>query len=259
MTAPSPLGLVAGGGRLPEILRAARPCFAVGLAGFADAKLADIVLPVGRVGAIFDALRGAGCREIVLAGYFRRPSFAALRLDRTGLGVLLRLLPVWGGDASLLARVVREFERGGFQVLGAQDVAPDLLARAGAMGATAPTPTDLADIAAGFAAAKALGGTQRGQAVLARGAAILAREGRGGTAAMLRGAEASGSILVKAAMPGQDRRVDLPTIGPDTIAQARAAGLRGIAVEAAAALIVDRAETAKAADAAGMFLFGAAP
>lgn len=258
MTASSPLGLIAGGGRLPEILRAARPCFAVGLAGFADTKLADIVLPVGRVGAIFAALRGAGCREVVLAGYFRRPSFAALRVDRAGLGVLLRLLPVWGGDASLLARVVREFERAGFVVLGAQDVAPDLLARAGAMGATAPSPSDLADIAAGVAAAKALGGTQRGQGVLVRAGAVLAREGRGGTAAMLRGVDARGSILVKAAMPGQDRRVDLPTIGPDTVAQARESGLRGIAVEAGAALILDRAETAARADAAGILLFGAA-
>jgi UDP-2,3-diacylglucosamine hydrolase len=251
-----PLGLIAGGGRLPEILRAARSCYTVGLAGFADPATADIVLPVGRAGAIFEALRKAGCREIVLAGYFRRPSFAALRLDWTGLGVLVRLLPVWGGDASLLARVVREFERGGFQVLGAHDVAPELLAPAGVLGAVAPAP---ADVAAGFAAAKALGGTQRGQAVLVRDGAILAREGRGGTAAMLRGVDARDSTLVKAAMPGQDRRVDLPTIGPDTIAQARAAGLRGIAVEAGAALILDRAATAAAADAAGIFLFGATP
>jgi UDP-2,3-diacylglucosamine hydrolase len=255
----APLGLIAGGGRLPELLRAARSCYTVGLAGFADPTRADIVLPVGRAGAIFAALRDAGCREIALAGYFRRPSFAALRLDWTGLGVLLRLLPVWGGDASLLARVVREFERAGFAVLGAHDVLPDLLARAGAFGAATPIESERADIVAGFAAAKALGATQRGQGVLVRGRAILAREGRGGTQAMLRGADARGAILVKAAMPGQDRRVDLPTIGPATIGQARAAGLRGIAVEAGAALVLDRAETTAAADAAGIFLFGATP
>ncbi|MCM0021208.1 MAG: UDP-2,3-diacylglucosamine diphosphatase LpxI [Tagaea sp.] len=254
----APLGLIAGGGRLPEILRAARPCFTVGLAGFADPKIADILLPVGRVGAIFAALRGAGCREVALAGYFRRPGLAALRVDWTGLGVLSRLLSVWRGDASLLARVVGEFERAGFVVLGAQDVAPALLASEGAMGSLAPAPADRADIAAGFAAAKALGGTQAGQAVLVKDGAILAREGRGGTATMLRGADARGSVLVKVAMPGQDRRVDLPTIGLDTAAQARDAGLRGIALEAGAALIVDRDATAAACDAAGVFLFGAA-
>jgi UDP-2,3-diacylglucosamine hydrolase len=255
----APLGLIAGGGRLPEILRAARRSYTVGLAGFADPDRADIVLPVGRVGAIFEALRGAGCREVVLAGYFRRPGFAALRLDRTGFGVLLRLLPVWGGDASLLARVVREFERAGFAVLGAHEVAPELLAPEGAMGSLAPNSAEPADIAIGFAAAKALGGTQRGQAVLAKDGAILAREGRGGTAAMLRGQDARGAVLVKVAMPHQDRRVDLPTIGPDTAAQARDAGLRGIALEAGAALVVDRDATAAACDAAGVFLFGATP
>jgi DUF1009 family protein len=251
------LGLVAGGGRLPEILRGARGCFTVGLEGFADPKLADIVLPAGRTGAIFAALRGAGCREIVLAGYFRRPGLAALKLDRTGLGVLLRVLPAWGGDASLLARVIREFERAGFAVLGAQDVVPDLLAPEGKMGALAPP--DPREVALGLAAAKALGATQRGQAVLVRDGSVIAREGRGGTAAMLRSADSRGATLVKAAMPGQDRRADLPVVGPDTIAQARAAGLRGIAVEAGAALVLDRAETAAAADAAGIFLYGAAP
>lgn len=253
----APLGLIAGGGRLPEILRAARPCFTIGLEGFADPKLADVSIAVGRAGAIFEALRRAGCREVVLAGYFRRPSFAALRVDRTGLGVLLRLLPGWGGDASLLARVVREFERAGFRVLGAQDVAPALLAPEGPAGARVPDASTRADIAVGFAAAKALGRTQRGQAVLVKDGAVLAREGRGGTAAMLRSADARGAVLIKAAMPGQDRRVDLPTIGPDTVVQARTAGLRGIALEAGAALILDRAETAAAADAAGLFVFGA--
>ncbi|MFM7345300.1 MAG: UDP-2,3-diacylglucosamine diphosphatase LpxI domain-containing protein, partial [Tagaea sp.] len=140
--------------------------------------------------------------------------------------------------------------------LGAQDVVPELLAPEGALGAVAPAS---AEIAFGLAAAKAWGGTQKGQAVLVRDGAVVAREGRGGTAAMLRGHDARGAVLVKAAMPGQERRVDLPTIGPDTVAQARDAGLRGIAVEAGAALILDRAETAAAADAAGLFLAGARP
>ncbi|MFM8799597.1 MAG: LpxI family protein [Tagaea sp.] len=253
----APLRLIAGGGRLPETLRAARPTAIDTSASSGSAKPSRPIVKHGRAGAIFEALRRAGCREVVLAGYFRRPSFAALRVDRTGLGVLLRLLPGWGGDASLLARVVREFERAGFRVLGAQDVAPSLLAPEGPAGARVPDASTRADIAIGFAAAKALGRTQRGQAVLVKDGAVLAREGRGGTAAMLRSADARGAVLIKAAMPGQDRRVDLPTIGPDTVVQARTAGLRGIALEAGAALILDRAETAAAADAAGLFVFGA--
>lgn len=257
--APPRIGLIAGGGRLPELLREAKPdLYVVGLEGSADPAFADRMLPAGQAGAIFAALRDAGCRQVVLAGRFRRPSFVKLRLDWAGLGVLLRLLPVWGGDASLLARVVGEFERAGFAVIGAHDLRPDLLASAGALGTQTPTQAEMNDIAAGFAAAKALGRAERGQAVLVQGGEVRAREGRAGTQALMAGARFPGGVLVKAAMPGQDMRVDLPTIGPETIEQARQTGLRGIAIEAGAALILDRAATIAAADAAGIFVYGAA-
>ena len=70
-------------------------------------------------------------------------------------------------------------------------------------------------------------------------------------------------MLFKGPKPGQDRRIDLPAIGPATVAGAAAAGLAGIAVEAGGVMILDRAETIAAADAAGLFLWvrphGAAP
>lgn len=257
---PLKIGLIASGGRLPELLREARPdMFVLGLEGSVDPKLADVILPVGKAGAIFAALRQAGCTHVGMAGLFLRPSFAGLRLDWTGFRVLLRLLPVWGGDASLLARVLAEVERAGFKVMGVPEMRPDLLATAGAYGRETPTDKERADIDAGFAAAKALGRTERGQAVLVRDGAVRAKEGRGGTTALINSGALPGGILVKAAMPGQDRRVDLPTIGLDTIDQAKRAGLRGIAVEAGAAIVMDRDAMAKAADAAGIFVCGVTP
>jgi DUF1009 family protein len=67
-----------------------------------------------------------------------------------------------------------------------------------------------------------------------------------------------GGILVKAAKPGQDRRIDLPTIGVHTVGAAVAAGLRGIAVEAGSTLIVDGSAIGDAADRAGLFVIGVA-
>jgi DUF1009 family protein len=69
----------------------------------------------------------------------------------------------------------------------------------------------------------------------------------------------AGGVLVKLVKPGQDRRADLPTIGPRTVAGAAAAGLRGIAVEAGGTLIADRVEAIAAADRAGLFLLGLDP
>jgi DUF1009 family protein len=67
-----------------------------------------------------------------------------------------------------------------------------------------------------------------------------------------------GGVLVKIAKPGQDRRLDLPSIGPATVEAASRAGLRGIAVEAGGALVVDRDAVVRAADASGLFVIAIA-
>jgi DUF1009 family protein len=99
---------------------------------------------------------------------------------------------------------------------------------------------------------------------------VLALEAAEGTDAMLarvaalpmavRGeAGARRGVLVKCAKPIQDRRIDLPTIGVDTLEAAAKAGLSGLAVEAGGALIVDRAAVVARADALGMFVVGFTP
>jgi DUF1009 family protein len=65
-----------------------------------------------------------------------------------------------------------------------------------------------------------------------------------------------GGVLVKARKPGQERRADLPVIGVATVEAAARAGLRGIAVEAGGALVLDRAAVAQMADRLGLFVVG---
>jgi len=94
--------------------------------------------------------------------------------------------------------------------------------------------------------------------VIAAGGRVVAWEGPQGTEAMIAaaGLEARGGMLVKAMKPGQEPRVDLPAVGPDTVDQAVAAGLRGISVEAGRSLILDRDEMIRRADAAGLAVHG---
>jgi DUF1009 family protein len=261
------LAILAGGGPLPRLLADAaaaqgRPVHILAFDGFCEpetwAGLPHDVVPLAKVGRLFAALAASGSADVVLAGPVRRPKLRHLAFDLTGLLTFVRLLPAWGGDASLLARVLRLIEARGYRALGAHDILPGLLAPAGPLGRHAPDAAALADISAGFAAARTLGAGGRGQAVLVRGGHVVAREDRAGTAALLRTPGAAGAILVKAAMPGQDRRVDLPTIGPQTVAEAVRAGLRGIAVEAGETLVLERARTIEAADAAGLFVHGIA-
>jgi UDP-2,3-diacylglucosamine hydrolase len=276
MTADPCVGLVAGGGELPVALAshlraAGARYFVARIQPFADAALADhpgADFPLGQFGARFAALRAAGCTEVVIIGNVRRPDLSQLDPDPLMMSLLPRLLEAGQrGDDALLREVVRVFEEQGFSVRGAETVLGDLLAPAGPLGTMAPDAAALADIAKADHLVADLGRWDIGQGAVVCEGLVLAVEAQEGTDAMLarvaslpvavRGvAEARRGVLLKRPKPQQERRVDLPVIGVETIARAAAAGLAGVAVEAGGALISDRAAVAAAANAAGLFVFG---
>src|SRR6185312_7804854 len=144
---------------------------------------------------------------------------------------------------------------------------PELLAGKGRLGDETPSPDDKADIAMAFKVVSALGQLDVGQAAVVVKGHVLAVEAAEGTDAMLiRCAElresgrarrrAKAGVLVKAPKPGQEERVDLPTIGPETVRKAAAAGLAGIAVAAGQVLMAERAASIEAANQTGLFLVG---
>lgn len=272
--ASSPLGILAGGGTLPIQLAAAcrasgRPVFAVALKGHADPALLGHIphktLRLGAAGAILAALRGAGCRELVLIGAIRRPALASLRPDPAGARLLARVgRAAFAGDDGLLRAVIRVLEEEGFAIRAAQDFLPALLAPPGLLTRAAPDAAARADIARGVAVARALGAADAGQGCVIQQGLVLALEAIEGTDAMLARAgtlarPGPGGVLVKLAKPGQEQRADLPTLGPSTVRAAAAAGLRGIAYAAGASLLADRDALVAAADAAGLFLLGLDP
>lgn len=135
------------------------------------------------------------------------------------------------------------------------------MAPSGLLTAKAPEAGDLQDIKDGTAAALKLGLTDRGQGVVAHDGVVLL-EDRDHTDGLLRRAGARdvrGGVLVKLAKPQQDRRLDLPVIGPETVAAAKAARLSGIAIEAGGAIIARRRRLIEDADEAGLFILGLDP
>lgn len=274
MSEATPLGIIAGGGSLPAalaatVVAAGRPVFLIGLEGHADpatlARYPHTVLRIGAAGAILDALRSAGCREIVLLGTVRRPPFITLRPDAGAARLLPRLSRAFfGGDDGLLSAVIRVLGEEGFTVRGVHELLPGTLAPAGLLTRSAPDDGATADIARGVAVARALGAVDVGQGCVVQQGLVLAVEALEGTDAMLARAAAlahpgPGGVLVKLVKPGQDRRADLSTIGRATIRAAAAAGLRGIAYAAGATLLAEPDALAGEADAAGIFLLGLDP
>ncbi len=271
MPAKHPLGILAGGGPLPGRVAAAavaagRPVFIVGFEDFAEpavmAPYPHATARLGAAGKILSLLRQHNCRDLVLIGPVKRPSWLDLRPDAEGARLLARIgRAAFSGDDGLLAAVVRVLGDEGFHVIGAHEVVTEAVGPLGQLGRVAPSAAAMADIARGMTVARALGAVDVGQACVVQQGVVLALEAIEGTDKMLARAaglrrDGAAGVLVKRVKPGQDRRADLPTIGPATIANAAAAGLAGVAFEAGGTLITDREATIAAADAAGLFLIG---
>lgn len=277
------IGILAGGGSIPREVAdsiAARGDFVciLGLAGEASDPFDFMPHPSasvgwGQIGRMIAQLRQWRVEELVIVGRVRRPDLGKVRPD---LGLVRALPMIWrivraGGDDAVLREVIRFFEGKGLRVVGPGDVAPDLLVGAGALGQVqANAVGDARDIALGLDVVARLGRLDVGQAVVVGHGLVEAIEGVEGTDSMLARVAASRrrgaggaftrpvGVLVKRPKPGQELRIDLPAIGPETVTRAFEAGLRGIAVLAGRTIAAERAELVRRADAASLFVEGVA-
>jgi hypothetical protein len=269
MAAPK-LGIIAGGGTLPGRLASAcrangRAYFVLAIKGHTDpAWLANEPhswIRLGDGGRGIECLRAAQVKELVLAGPVRRPSLRELRPDSWGVRFIAKVGREWVGDDSILSALIKALEAEGFRVVGPDALLEDCVAVGGPYGRVSPDEAAREDIARGVAVVRAIGALDIGQAAIVQQGVVLGVEGAEGTDALIRRCaslhrEGPGGVLVKARKPNQERRVDLPTIGGDTVRAAIEGGLQGIAIEAGGALLFDREEVTRLADDAGLFIVG---
>ncbi|MEP6966543.1 MAG: UDP-2,3-diacylglucosamine diphosphatase LpxI [Pseudomonadota bacterium] len=271
------LGLIAGAGGLPisvagHCRSAGRPLFVIRLKGFAAPELASFDgadVGLAELGKGFDALKRAGCEAVSFAGVVTRPHFPSLVPDLRGLAALPgAVIAARRGDDALLTFLIREFEKEGFAVEGTHEVMAELVLPAGTLGRHAPRAEHALDIERALEVARAMGALDVGQGAVCCDGLILAVEAQEGTDAMLqrvaglpqaiRGdAGRLCGVLAKASKPGQEARVDLPTIGATTLRHAADAGLIGIVGEAGRVLVIDRPAVTRLADELGLFILGA--
>ncbi len=271
-----PLAILCGGGGFPlevaaDARRAGREPCVVGVVGTSEAGIeaySHVWVRIGEVGKLFAALKERAIGEMVIVGAVTRPELADLRLDWGAVKRAAELAQLFrGGDNGLLVGLAGIFEREGVHIVGAHEVAPRLVAPVGLIGARPLSPDDEADISLGAELLGALSRFDAGQAVVVAAGRILAIEAAEGTDAMLarvadlRGAgrlrrNGPGGVLVKAPKRGQDLRLDMPAIGPNTIVGAAKARLRGVAIAAGRVLVVERERCIREADAAALFFAG---
>lgn len=273
--ASGPVAIVAGRGQLPvylaaQLCKSGRAVLLAEMAGTgAENPTALPLIPfrVEKLGGLFKELKRQGVREVVFAGGVARPRIDVTKFDFKTMTLAPKYLAaVKSGDDNTLRAVLSIFEGEGFVVRAAHELAPELLPTAGVLGRVQPGERDRKDAARAARIVAALATADVGQgAVVAQGIA-LAVEAAPGTDEMLSyvtqtaGAwrpDPSGprGVLFKGAKPGQDRRVDLPVIGPGTVEGAARAGLAGIAIEAGGVMVLEIAEVIARADAAGLFVW----
>ena len=270
-TALPKLGIVAGSTDLPRLLikscqKQGRDFFVVALEGAATDETVEGVphewVRLGAIGKALSTFKAQGCEELIMAGKVERPKLSNLRPDLKATKLLAKLgSSLLKGDDELLRTIVDFLEAEGFKVVGVQDVAEDLVTPEGLISTIYPDKRAQSDIEYGAKIAKGIGALDIGQSVIIHGNYVLGVEASEGTAELIRRCadyrrDEKGGVLVKVKKPDQEDRVDLPTIGLQTIDQVADAGFAGIAAEAGGSLMLDRRAIAKRADELGVFVIG---
>jgi UDP-2,3-diacylglucosamine hydrolase len=272
------VAIICGGGSFPAavadaVARSGRRPVMFAIKGWADPTIVERHehhwIAIGQLGRFARLAKAEHCRQAIFIGSLLRPPLMQIRLDWLTIRSMPRIVRAFrGGDNRLLSGVAQLVEdAGNLQIIGLKDVAPDIIVPEGVLGRFQPSARDRADIACGLDLIATLGRFDVGQAAIIANNHVLALEAAEGTDNLLARiaelrkqgrvtAPPGVGILVKAPKPSQDRRFDLPAIGPQTVANAARAGLAGIAVAAGNTIIAEAAEVIAAADRAGIFVVG---
>ncbi|MFY1711062.1 LpxI family protein [Tritonibacter mobilis] len=257
------IALIAGRGALPAELIARlpeRPMVCAVAGSEPDTVEADITFRLEQLGSFLEELKSRGATEVCLAGAVTRPQIDPGAIDSATLPLVPVLqAAIAAGDDGALRAVIGILEQSGFAVKAAHEIAPDLLMDEGVPTKVQPGEIDKADAERASVIAFGLSAADIGQACAVRSGQAIAIETLFGTdwmlASLANRPDGQGGLFYKAPKAGQDRRADLPTIGPATVEGAAMAGLNGIVLEAEGVIVLDREEVIAACDRRGMFLW----
>lgn len=264
------LGIIAGRGDLPDQLVQACKAqditpFVIGFEGQTQSASVHHWVTYNTVGCITGILKAQGIQDIVMIGGLNRPSFKDLSPSLKTFFLILKMgfksVISSRGDDGLLRAFRREFESQGMALHGIHNFMPELLTPSGLIARHKPSKAQSMDIQKAIAVLGDLSAHDVGQALIIQQGQILGIEAAEGTDALIKRCgdyqrKGAGGILVKLSKTGQDKDLDLPTIGPNTLKYAAEAGLSGIALHAQNSLITNLEECIALADAQGIFLIG---
>lgn len=215
----------------------------------------------GAVGYVIETLKSHGISDLVMAGGMKRPSLLELRPDLKAIKILGKIGLNAFGDDGLLKILKAELEHEGFTLHGVSAFSEQLITSEGLLGKVKPISEDEKTIELGVKISQAVGALDIGQSVIVQQGVVIGIEAVEGTDALIERCggllkTGRGGILVKTCKPQQDRDLDLPAIGVETIERAYKYGLCGVVVHAGYSIILDAKSVAEVADAYNIFVTG---
>lgn len=245
------VGIIAGNGSLPislaeSFIKQGGQCYIAALEGEADPVLykdfTHQFFKIGMVRPIIEYFRKYDVKNIILAGGVKRPNLRSIKVDLMGSRLLARILKQkFLGDDKLLSIVTDFLEEKGFQVISSYEI---LSAKKGIMTIIVPSATDNTDIELGMKLLDSIGHLDVGQSVIVDNGYIIGIEAAEGTDNLIKRCSSlrknsTGGVLIKMMKKGQDTRIDIPTIGPETIKNLANYGYKGVAIQKEKVIVIE--------------------
>ncbi len=215
---------------------------------------------IGQFGKIISILKSKNCKKVLFAGKVNKPNFKSIKLDFKGIYYLPKIIKSSKlGDAAILKQIINILKKEKIQTVSSNKFTPEISLSKGNYTILKPNMSDKKDINCGENALKKSGNFSFVQGAICRDNKIVALEGSGGTQKMIKKVKKinhlPSGILIKFPKKRQDLRVDLPTIGLETLKQCKSVGLKGIVLKNRLNIFLDKKKSIKFANQNKMFIF----
>ena len=214
---------------------------------------------IGQFGKIISILKSKNCKKVLFAGKVTKPNFKSIKLDFKGVYYITKIIKSSKfGDAAILKQIINILKKEKIQTVSSNKFTPELSLPKGYFTTVKPNTSDKKDILCGEKALKKTGNFSFVQGVICRDNRIVALEGSGGTKKMIKKVRKinkfPSGILIKFPKKRQDLRVDLPTVGLETLKQCKRAGLKGVVLKHKLNIFLNKSQSIKYANKNKMFI-----
>ena len=214
---------------------------------------------IGQFGRIIKILKENKCRKVLFAGKVKKPNLTKLKLDLKGIYYIPRIIKASKlGDAAILKEIIKILAQNSIKTENSLIFNPELSLMKGNFSKIKPNRQDELDIQKAIKTLNNLREYNFSQGVVVRNEKVVSIEGKGGTKKMLERSRSNkfrnNGVLVKLPKKRQDLRIDLPTVGLNTLKQSKIAGLKGIVVKNKQHVFLDKSKCINFANKNKMFI-----